>query len=230
MNINITEVMKEVRRNKELFHSEAELQFEIGYVIRKLYKEANVEVFIEYPAHKLINYKDFIGVTKNKIPTIDIVVKLKEELIPIEIKYITSNLTYDEYILKGGNGEDKAFFYVTDIHRIEAFIEQYESTEGYAILISNNSKWFSNSRTLRDSTFNYSQYYLADNNVNVLQGNVAYKIRKDNTLPKDLDKKFTLLSTTGYPTKWSDYSTLISSKNNEFKMLISTVHKEDISS
>lgn len=78
--IDINLILDNLRRERKLFHSEADLQFSLAWVIKKLYND-DVKIRMEYPFRNNNSNKYF-----------DILLYWKDEgIIPIELKYKTVN-------------------------------------------------------------------------------------------------------------------------------------------
>lgn len=164
-------------------------------------------------------------------PAIDLLVIINDRWYPIELKYITAELSINEYNLVGGNGTDKSFNFIYDIKRIELFADAYKTNfdKGFSILLTNNQHYY-NSKIMRTSKFDYNSFYLTDNRI--IDGTIWYKseakIRHDtpqnanyNVKLKKIDeqKHFKLKGT--YQIRWENYSSIQKlGKNIQFKYVV----------
>jgi len=219
---DVKKVLTDLAIRKKIFHSEAELQFELGVEFKK--NLGNVEIWFEYPASLLKNHSELLGNDKNRSPMIDLVIIENGDFYPIEIKYAKGKLEYkdeneNEYILSD-NGKDKSFFYVYDIRRLELFASKYSRfKKGYAIIISNNEDWYRSQAPKKRDKFTFD-FYLINNSDNELKGEIWYQLQTD-------EKKHVILKDK-YKTEWAEYSSLEpKSKNSEFKYLICEIKQKN---
>lgn len=138
-------VMNELKKERKVFASERDFQFELAFVIRKKYPKATV--ILEY-------CPDF-----DPNMHIDILVKIDGKWIPIELKYknkgckitVIEKKNEMEYNLKYHSCVcDIRYDYLEDVERIEKIKNNKKQMfeKGYAIFITNNSNFYEKSYPL----------------------------------------------------------------------------------
>lgn len=144
-NFDIKLVMEELKKERKVFASERDFQFELAFVIKQKYP--NAAVILEYCPDFEPNMH------------IDILVKIDEKWIPIELKYknkgckirvieknnkMQYNLKYHSCVC------DIRYDYLEDIERIEKIKNNKKQLfeKGYAIFITNNSNFYKKSYSL----------------------------------------------------------------------------------
>ena len=95
----IGEILRKLKEARPIFHSAHDFHFDLAWTIREEYK--NAEIRFEYPAWNI----------KEGGRHIDLLVKLKNEIFPIVLKYKTKQLVvsverldFDSYTDKKRNG------------------------------------------------------------------------------------------------------------------------------
>lgn len=140
---NIELIISELKKERKVFASEKDFQFEIAFIIKNKYPSATV--ILEYRP-------DFAEKIFNNNMYIDILVIYNGKWIPIELKYKTKkcNITLLEknnkikYNLEDHNCiTDIRYYYLKDIERIEKVRNKLEKNnlfeKGYTIFITNNT-------------------------------------------------------------------------------------------
>ena len=137
MGIEIDKAINRLKKEHKVFCSEADFQFELAFVLKKMYKKDYV-VRLEYVAP--IKFDD-----KKMHVDIFLISKNTNEIIPIELKYKTAGCDVDldgtKYNLANHSAKDvNCYLYLKDIMRIEAIRDHYKDkfVEGYAIMLTNN--------------------------------------------------------------------------------------------
>lgn len=156
--IDISSIMKELSGERKLFHSEADFQFALAWIIQQKYSDAKVR--LEYCLN-----------LNNRAMHIDIVVFVGRKIIPIELKYKTRcktnkcnevNIDGEIYILKNHGAQDMGRYdFVKDIKRIETIIDSTKSDCGYAIMLTNDKSYWEN-KNIKKSTIS-DEFHIHDN-------------------------------------------------------------------
>jgi len=107
--MNLIYIIDTLRTKRMVFHSEADFQFALAWQIQQSYPDADIR--LEYPASN--KTKEYV----------DILVKLNDDVYPIELKYKTKRLSIsldDEvYALKQhGAGGFGSYDFIKDICRL----------------------------------------------------------------------------------------------------------------
>ncbi len=129
---DIVEIMNELGKERQAFFSEADFQFAMALVIKRLYSKAEVRL-------------EYVPADIDQQMHIDILVILDKKWIPIELKYKTKKCElkiYDvKYELKEHGAKDQnCYRYLKDIQRIETIKENKKDCfqKGYAIFLTND--------------------------------------------------------------------------------------------
>ena len=145
----IRDILKSLSVTRPVFHSEADFQFSLSWKIKELFPEADIRLEIPFG--------------KKKKEYLDILVKLKDEVIPIELKYKTkkTKLIHDNeyfYLKNHGAYNVNRYAILKDVERIERFIEENNCSQGYSIILSNDSTyWNLNDKDTLDKEFSIQE-------------------------------------------------------------------------
>jgi len=131
--IHILQLMNSLSKRRPLFHSEADLQFELSKELWMFDK--NLEIYLERPIK--YNSQDY---------HIDIFLVKENYKIAIELKYKTSKLHYKDFNLKHQQAHNcNTYHFAKDIKRLENLKQINEINCGYAIFLTNSSNYWENS-------------------------------------------------------------------------------------
>lgn len=133
MNFDIERVINALRKQREVFTSEADFQLEMGWKIKELYPEAVVrmEYCPEFDANMHIDIMVFMG----------------GKQIPIELKYKTKKCELisngESYRLKNHSAKNQTCYrYLKDIQRIETVKKSSDRFEkGYTVFLTNDKSY-----------------------------------------------------------------------------------------
>lgn len=200
---DIKEIIGELKSERKVFTSEADLQLEIAQIIKNKYKNQDVTVRLEY-------CPDF-----DSQMHIDILVIFNKKWIPIELKYKTKKIKCKDednccYNLKEQSAQDCGCYdYIKDISRIEKIRENKKDIfkVGYTIFITNDELY---KKGPRSNNVSYAQFSLKDGRENGISGTLNWNknINGERTKPIELKSKYNI--------KWDDFSQL-EPENNEYK-------------
>lgn len=205
----IDNAIDNLRTKRKAFHSEADLQFAIGWEIKKLI--TNSKIRFEQP------FQD---------QSIDLVYRFNKDKIAVELKYKTSKLTVsdddEDYNLKEHAALDIGRFDVLkDVSRVESFIQSGFATKGFVLFITNcSSYWlnrtYSGSHKAHDKEFRLTQ----DREIT---GSLKWPSEaKETTYGKKRINGLTIKGT--YKVNWVDYSIFPNEKNGIFKFVLFEVN------
>lgn len=136
--LNVTEVLGVLQAERPVFHSEADFQHALAWEIHK--RLPNAEVRLELPvAHA------------GKLLHVDIWVTLGKRILALELKYKTRRLSLqingEHFNLLDHSAQDTGRYdFIKDIQRLERLLEGQENAEGYAILLTNDSSYWTQPR------------------------------------------------------------------------------------
>ena len=128
MTIDVPNVMAALAKQRKAFHSEADFQFSLAWIIKEQYP--NCDIRLEFVPEFNCNLH------------LDILVILDGKWIPIELKYTTKKciktINGEVYVLKEQGAKDQGCYnYLKDIMRIEEFRDKSNKfIEGYTIKIT----------------------------------------------------------------------------------------------
>ena len=128
----IIKAMNTLSKKEQIFHSEADFQFRLGWELKVI--DNSLEIVMERP------YSNF-----SKRVHIDLIIidTPNNKKYAIELKYATKFLKYtdknDSYSLTNHNAQNqKRYDFYRDISRVEKLIQDKEINEGYTILLTND--------------------------------------------------------------------------------------------
>ncbi len=132
--LDINTVIKNLSLRRSIFHSEADFQHSLAWMIHEKYPEN--EIRLEYP------YR-----TKNQIFHVDIWMTGKDENIAMELKYKTRALrtvvNQEIYELQDQSAQDIGRYdYLVDIERVETICNLESNIKGITIFLSNDSAYW----------------------------------------------------------------------------------------
>ncbi|MEM2111510.1 MAG: hypothetical protein QXX08_06495 [Candidatus Bathyarchaeia archaeon] len=203
--IEIGRVLSALAKQRPVFHSEADFQHAFAWEIHQGLPAALIR--LELPVQ-----------VKQQFFYIDIWVAYQDTVLAIELKYKTRGLSVhvgsERYRLKDQSAHDIGRYdFVKDIQRLEQVATAYQSVIGYAILLTNDSAYWTtpaNQNTV-DASFML-------HNGRVLEGvlswgsNASEGTMKNREQPLELQGKYHL--------QWSDYSRPSSERYGEFRSLV----------
>lgn len=145
--MDMLSVLRELQKKRELFHSEADLQFALAWEIQLAYPCAQIR--LEYPP------------ACAPAKRIDILVRLDGKAYPIELKYKSKKMSAlvggEQFCLKGHGAQDLgAYDLLKDICRIEYFAGHLEGfSRGFVLWMTNDPYYW---REPTSDTVGYAQF------------------------------------------------------------------------
>jgi hypothetical protein len=133
--IDLDGVLRELSKERLVFHSEADFQHALAWKIHKKYPEIN------------IRFERRIELDDKEI-YIDIFLKDKKERIGlIELKYKTRDIEIEindeRFKLKNQSAQDiSRYDFIKDISRLEKCVDRLPNTTGYAIFLTNDPSYW----------------------------------------------------------------------------------------
>lgn len=133
--MDIHYILNSLSKESTIFSNESEFQFLLAWKIKELIPNAEI-IFERYTQiDEDIKKKSFI----------DLVVKLNDKFIPIELKYMTTNLEYEEYsLMEHGAMNNRSYDVLKDVERIEKYCNDIKNnaSTGYVIVVTNNKYYW----------------------------------------------------------------------------------------
>ncbi len=203
--MNVEDILRELSKERPIFHSEGDFQFSLAWKINKMIPEFNVR--LEFPI---------------KSSHLDIFLFSSEKAVLFELKYKTTELVYhthnkEKFSLKRLRRKDYGFYgFIKDICRLEKFkpkIQQnYEIVECYALILTNDNSFWQQT----DTKGMYKDFLTYEGKV--LSGVFNWT---SNFTKQYYDKRPSIRLKHTYKCSWKDYSKIaIEAKNNQFRYLL----------
>jgi hypothetical protein len=199
--MNIEAILNALRTKRILFHSEADFQFAFAWEIKTQFPHADVRLEYSPP--------------EEPAKRIDILVRLGDEIYPIELKYPTKILQTwvdkEPFFLKNHGAQDLGKYdFIKDICRVETFKEYMEGyREGYAIWLTNDSSYWTIPRSRDVGYADFSVHHGA-----LKEGKLQWGASMGPGSTKYREKPLILAG--NYRIEWKEYSG-IKDKNGIFK-------------
>lgn len=206
MNKLIEETMLELKKQKLVFHSEADFKYKLAWTLNMLKPE--LEIILEYSEPETTSLTDIVVIDKG--------IKY-----PIELKYFTKPHKLYPY-LKKQNDTYRVYKVMNDIKRIEDFINRETNKGiGYSIVLSNhNSYW---EPTIK-KTSNHYNFRISDGR----RLKSKTELKWLNTKAKSHYVSYGSIELLGeYKFNWKEYYKNASEKL-EFKYLINIYNPKDL--
>lgn len=204
--------MRNLAARRPIFHSEADFQHALAWELHVL--DPNLEIRLEVPASYKSQSRAFI----------DLVARKDGTTIFFELKYKTINTSVEHkgetFNLKTQGAQDQGSYdFLKDISRVESFVKSTKSALGYAIMLSNDRRYWTQRRGINPID---ADFQLLDDRV--LSGQLAWATHagigsiKGREAPIDLERR--------YPIKWLSYSEIAGSNTSQFRFLSLEVTSE----
>ena len=212
--MDITKILNNLSNKRKIFVSEADFQFALAWEIKSEIPEAEVRL-------------EYCPVDIDSSMHIDILVKIGQDIYPIELKYMTKQCDVavddERFILKNQGAQDiKRYDFIKDICRVEKLSEVMDDfKEGYCIAITNDQSYWNvstNSNTC-DAAFRIN-----DNSIK--EGKLQWAAHTGRGTNKNREEALILKNR--YDICWRDYSKINDSNSGAFKYLCLKVCDEVI--
>ena len=160
MSIDMEKIIEKLQGKRQIFCSEADFQLEMAWVIKEMYRDAEVRL-------------EYVPTFDDKMH-IDILVFINNEWIPIELKYktkkskkekMTDQITQEGFNLKNQGAKNiGCYLYLKDIERIERIKEAVKNNfkEGYAVFLTNDETYRNRPRKIN---CDYKDFSLEDERI-----------------------------------------------------------------
>ena len=131
---DLPQILETALQCRSVFHSESDFQHHLAWEIHKTFKDAEVRLECPLPHNK--------GDTRGHC---DIVVRNADVPIGIELKYKTkkwhADIGGERFELKPHGGR-LPYNFLKDVYRLEQWRDTQEITRGYAVLLTNASRYW----------------------------------------------------------------------------------------
>lgn len=199
--------LRTLAKERPLFHSEADFQHALAWVIHRELKDADIR--LEYPMR---------GKDKERSEYLDMRVTYAGKDIALELKYKTRGYSHEHnnelFDLKNQSAQDIGRYdFLADVARIERFITSRKASRGYAILLTNDpSYWTAPSRA---DTVD-AQFRLAEGKK--VLGSLAWGAKASEGTMHNRKEPISLRQQ--YTAIWQPYSKLSEKSGGDFKLLV----------
>lgn len=133
MKINFTDFLTELAQHRPVFHSEADMQHELSWHLRRL--NPNLDIRLEYPLLRPGN------------GAIDVLIRDGAQIAALELKYLCQRfdgeIGGETYALKPQGAQDiRRYDVLKDVWRMEQFIAQRPGAFASVIVLSNDPAYW----------------------------------------------------------------------------------------
>jgi hypothetical protein len=197
-----SDVLWHLAARRPVFHSEADFQFAFAQSVAAL--DDSIDIRLEVPQR---------GTRRTYV---DLVCRGRQEVSLIEFKYVTRSWagtdgrTEERFELRSHEALDLArLYFVHDVTRLEAWVAQQQSTNGFAVLLTNDNRLWehpSPGRVTRDQQFRLHEGL-------TLSGPLTWGTPEHPYEANNHDLRGT------YVAKWQDYSRRDSVPGGAFRWL-----------
>ena len=203
--MNIQTILSRLSVKRLLFHSEADFQHALAWGFHQQFPDAQVR--LELPVN-----------TSAGVMHVDLWMTDAGDGVAIELKYKTNKLTVDmageHYALKSQSAQDLGRYdFLKDLERLEYLADTYPNLTGYAIFLTNDSNYWTNST--RANTVDAS-YRL--NEGRQTTGTLSWGSGAKPGTIKNREKA--LILKRPYTWNWQDYSETGGDGSRKFRMLV----------
>lgn len=209
--LDIDEIMYQLSKWRPIFHSEADFQFSLAWMIKEQYP--NCDIRLEFVPEFNPNLH------------LDILVILDGKWIPIELKYTTKKcikiINNEVYVLKEQGAKDQGCYnYLKDIMRIEEFRDKSNNfIEGYTIKITSEISYLKPPTKVNCT---YAKFSIEDGSIKTGCMNWAANTGKGTMRGMEAP----IVLTGIYPINWKEYSKVDDTNSGTFMYLVNTVTKD----
>jgi hypothetical protein len=196
--MNIENLLQSLSQIRPVFHSEADFQFALAWHIKQNIPE--VDIRLEYPK------VDREHVRNNKRIYLDILVLNGRIKYGIELKYKTKslelNIGEESFNLNNQGAQDIARYdYLKDIQRLEWFKSEGIFDIGYAIFLSNDSKYW---QILKNTNTVDRHFRIHEGRKITCDSNLCWT--EDASEGTKRNRENNIIIKSGYDIQWYDYS------------------------
>lgn len=203
--MDIDSVLRALAAKRPVFHSEADFQHALAWEVRANNPEINVR--LEVPTFLKNQARAFI----------DFLTRHNGQTTFFELKYKTlaTNLEHEGEIfnLKNQGAQDQGSYdFLKDLTRIESFVEATPNSSGYAIMLSNDPKYWTARRKVNPID---ADFQLLDGRI--LSGTLAWA--KHAGIGSINGREPAIILRRNYPIRWLPFSELNSPGIASFRYL-----------
>ena len=199
LTLDIHEIIRQLSIWRPIFHSEADFQFSLAWLIKKKYPECEIRL-------------EFVPEFNPNLH-LDILVILNGKWIPIELKYTI-------YVLKEHGAKDQGCYnYLKDIMRIEEFKDKTSKfIEGYTIKITSEMSYLKPPTKVNCT---YAEFSIEEGSIKT--GCMNWDANTGKGTMRGMEAPIVLSGM--YPINWKEYSKVDDTNSGTFMYLVNTINK-----
>jgi hypothetical protein len=201
----IQAVLARLASKRPIFHSEADFQHALAWQLQLENPDAHIRLEKQVAA-------------KGSRVHLDLLFLFNGDELAIELKYKTRIGTLvhagEEFALRNQSAQDVVRHdFIKDIERLEGYVQSRSGSVGFAVLLTNDRTYWTESKKSDsvDSEFRVHEG-------RVLQGGAAWGAKASPGTKHKREDPITLQGT--YKMQWTDYSSLGSAANEQFRYLL----------
>ncbi|MBM3206404.1 MAG: hypothetical protein FJZ43_02170 [Candidatus Staskawiczbacteria bacterium] len=204
---DIKKTLSDLSQERKIFHSEADFQFALAWLIQKQFPNAVIRLERNFGKER----KEYL----------DIWIKIDSYFYFIELKYKTKKLEIndngEDFLLTEQSSTDTgAYDFIKDIARIERFTQSNKKAIGYVIMLTNEGFYW---KEARNPNTNDAEFKLCEGrNIN---GDLSWGPKTSLGVMQGREK--TICLSGSYTLNWHTYSSFLE-KLTEFKYLLVSVN------
>jgi len=202
--MNLNEMLVNLSQKRPVFHSEADFQHALAWEIHNCFSDCAMRLEFKPPHIKSRIYADVWISNSSSIAAIEL--KYKTRRLSVKV----ANETFD--LLNQSAQDIGRYDFIKDIQRLEQITSGKKDIKGYAILLTNDSSYWSEPRGMTvDANFRI-------NEGRTLSGELCWGDKASDGTMRGREKPILLKGV--YNVIWNDYSELTGSTYNKFRYLL----------
>ena len=197
-------MMSSLSERRPIFHSEADFQHALAWELQTKFPSASIH--LERPQR-----------TEARTIYLDILMKLEGHALAVELKYKTqkyhSNATSDEFRLSHQSASDIGRYdFIKDISRLEQVTQSIPNCRGWAIFLTNDSKYWNMQKRIDtvDAAFSIAEG-------KTIEGSRGWGALASAGTMKN--RELPLVLNGSYVVAWNEYSNVETDKHGRFQYL-----------
>jgi hypothetical protein len=206
--LDINDLLAQLSKLRPIFHSEADFQHALAWLLHEKFPDASIRLELPF-------------VLAEKAIHVDIWMTLADIHYAIELKYKPHalsevfSLNGEKYALRTHSAQDLGRYdFIKDICRIEQIQAARKDVIGYAILLTNESLYWSGRNGRLRETVDL-QFRLDEGRE--LSGSLAWSSAASVGTIRGRENPLTVNGT--YPLRWQDYSSIATPRHGKFRYL-----------
>src|ERR1700676_109598 len=137
--LDIPHVLETLAKRRRVFHSEADFQYALAWEIHEAQPDAAIR--LELP----------VRASDGRTVHVDLFVTCGHQRFAIELKYKTEELNVrdgaEHFSLRSHSAQDTGRYdFLADVARLERYVASEENVIGYALMLSNDRKYWKETR------------------------------------------------------------------------------------